>query len=127
MSMNAQAGECTRNLLVADIVVRTGIDEAMIERLVRTFYGRARRDPLIGPVFESAVKNWENHMARLWWLVALSQVGPSCDFSLPGRTAAAGGGQRRGPHPLATKAAAPPPGPSHCPRDPLWPAPGTTQ
>ena len=39
----------SRDLIVADIVARTGIDEAMIERLVRTFYGRARLDPLIGP------------------------------------------------------------------------------
>ena len=41
-----------RDLIVADIVARTGIDEAMIERLVRTFYGRARRDPLLGHVLE---------------------------------------------------------------------------
>ena len=34
-----------RDLIVADIVSRTGIDDAMIDRLVRTFYGRARRDP----------------------------------------------------------------------------------
>jgi hemoglobin len=42
-----------------------GIDEALIEKLVRTFYGRVRRDPLIGPVFESRVEDWEAHMARL--------------------------------------------------------------
>jgi hypothetical protein len=39
----------SRDLIVADIVARTGIDEPMIERLVRTFCGRARLDPLIGP------------------------------------------------------------------------------
>jgi hemoglobin len=44
---------------------RTGIDEAMIETLVRTFYGRVRRDPLIGPVFETKVEDWETHMQRL--------------------------------------------------------------
>ena len=31
------------------------IDEASIEAQVRAFYGRARRDPAIGPVFEAAV------------------------------------------------------------------------
>lgn len=57
--------ESQRNLIVADIVARTGIDEAMIERLVRTFYGRARRDPLIGPIFERTVEDWEQHLTRI--------------------------------------------------------------
>jgi hypothetical protein len=37
--------------------VVVGIDEAMIERLIRAFYGRARLDPLIGPIFESKVRD----------------------------------------------------------------------
>ena len=64
----------SRDLIVADIVFRTGIDEAMIERVVRAFYGRARRDPLIGPVFESRVHDWEAHIGRMcafWSSVAL--------------------------------------------------------
>src|SRR5215831_7789477 len=63
-----------RDLIVADIVARTGIDEAMIERLVRTFYGRARRDPLLGPIFDSTVQDWERHITRIcafWSSVAL--------------------------------------------------------
>jgi hemoglobin len=63
-----------RNLVAADIVERTGIDEAMIERLVRAFYDRARRDPLIGPVFEAKVHDWDGHLARMcafWSSVAL--------------------------------------------------------
>src|SRR5262245_32105423 len=55
----------SREAIVAEIVSRTGIDEAMIERLVREFYGRARRDPLIGPVFETHVEDWEVHIARI--------------------------------------------------------------
>jgi hemoglobin len=46
----------------------------MIERLVRAFYERGRRDPLIGPVFEARVHDWEDHIARLcafWSSVAL--------------------------------------------------------
>ena len=35
-----------RAAMTADIVARTGIDEAMIARLVRTFYGKVRSDAL---------------------------------------------------------------------------------
>ena len=59
MSGNTHAALSSRDLVVADIVARTGIDEPMIERLVRTFYGRARLDPLIGPIFENKVDNWD--------------------------------------------------------------------
>jgi hemoglobin len=63
-----------RDLIVEDIVARTGIDEPMIERLVRGFYERARLDPLLGPVFESKVHDWEAHLRRMcefWSSVAL--------------------------------------------------------
>jgi hemoglobin len=69
-SENQQA----RDRMVADIVERTGIDDAMIERLVHTFYAKARKDPLIGPVFESKVERWDDHLARMcafWSSVAL--------------------------------------------------------
>jgi hemoglobin len=74
MSSSAEDGEARRNLLIAEIVGRTGIDEAMIERLVRNFYERAQRDPLIGPVFARHVADWDDHNARLtdfWSSVAL--------------------------------------------------------
>ncbi|HUC51332.1 MAG TPA: group III truncated hemoglobin [Xanthobacteraceae bacterium] len=74
MSANAEEGEGRRNLLIADIVERTGIDEAMIDRLVRSFYARAQRDPLIGPIFMRHVDDWEDHYARLrdfWSSIAL--------------------------------------------------------
>ena len=72
--MDAETSRPSRNQLIEDIVARTGIDEPMIEKLVRTFYGRVRRDPLIGPVFESKVSDWEGHIGRLclfWSSVAL--------------------------------------------------------
>jgi hemoglobin len=56
------------------IVDQTGIDEAMIERLVRTFYGRVLLDSRIGPIFAARVKDWESHIARLcdfWSSIAL--------------------------------------------------------
>lgn len=63
-----------RNLIVADIVERTGIDDDMINRLVRAFYARARLDPLLGPIFDHNVSDWEAHFARMrgfWSSVAL--------------------------------------------------------
>ncbi|HEY4134561.1 MAG TPA: group III truncated hemoglobin [Alphaproteobacteria bacterium] len=74
MSAGSPPNVRSREEVVADIVARTGIDEAMIERLVRTFYGRARLDPLIGPVFEAQVKDWDHHIAQIcafWSSVAL--------------------------------------------------------
>lgn len=52
----------------------TAIDETMIERLVHSFYGAARRDKLIGPIFEAKVSDWDHHLARMcafWSSVAL--------------------------------------------------------
>ena len=63
--MDPRSGTPSRDLIVEDIVARTGIDEAMIDWLVRTFYARARLDPLIGPVFESRVQDWESHFGRM--------------------------------------------------------------
>ena len=57
----------------AEIVARTGIDEALIERLVHRFYEKARADALLGPVFDSKVGNWDHHLAqmcRFWSSVA---------------------------------------------------------
>jgi hemoglobin len=75
MSIDSQAGAARRNLIVADIVERTGIDFAMIECLVRAFYGRARHDPLIGPIFDQKVVDWDTHIARMcdfWSSVVLT-------------------------------------------------------
>lgn len=52
----------------------TGIDEAMIDRLVRAFYGKVRLDPMLGPVFEARVDDWEHHfelLGRFWSSVTL--------------------------------------------------------
>jgi hemoglobin len=74
MSVASQPDAPNRDLLVEQIVASTGIDEAMIDRLVRSFYAKARQDSLIGPVFESKVHNWEAHFTRMcafWSSVAL--------------------------------------------------------
>lgn len=64
----------TRNLLALDVASRTGISEALIARLVETFYGRVRQDDLLGPIF-ARVRDWDDHLARLrdfWSSVVLS-------------------------------------------------------
>jgi hemoglobin len=63
-----------RLLITAEIAERTRIDEPMIERLVRTFYGAVRTDALIGPVFAERIADWEPHLQRMcefWSSVAL--------------------------------------------------------
>ena len=66
-----------RNELVADMMARTGIDAALIERLVHAFYAKVRGDELLGPVFNERVANWDAHLARMclfWSSVALGSA-----------------------------------------------------
>ena len=63
-----------RGEIVDAIAAHTGIDDAMIERLVRGFYRRVRDDPLLGPIFAARVEDWEAHLAKMcdfWSSVAL--------------------------------------------------------
>ncbi|HVJ43412.1 MAG TPA: group III truncated hemoglobin [Dongiaceae bacterium] len=63
-----------RNAIVAALRAETGIDEAMIEHLVRSFYAEVRADPLLGPVFAARIRDWEPHLQRMmvfWSSVAL--------------------------------------------------------
>jgi hemoglobin len=67
-------GEARRAAVVSDIVDRTGIDEAMISRLVQRFYEAIRSDPMLGPVFETQIADWGPHLERMcafWSSVAL--------------------------------------------------------
>jgi hemoglobin len=47
--------------------------EEQIARLVDLFYRRVHLDPLIGPIFEKFVRDWDQHMAamRNFWCTAL--------------------------------------------------------
>ena len=49
------AGPARRERLTADSMERTGIDEAMIVRLVHGFYAKVRADSVLGPVFETTM------------------------------------------------------------------------
>lgn len=43
-----------------------GIDETVIETLVRRFYGKVRRDPELGPIFAAAITDWEAHLQKMF-------------------------------------------------------------
>ena len=63
-----------RDHKIAALKARTGIDEPMIEQVVRSFYARIRADALLGPVFEDRILEWEPHLQRMfafWSSVAL--------------------------------------------------------
>jgi hemoglobin len=47
------------------MTVSESINEPAITNLVARFYGKARRDPMIGPLFEDAVDDWDEHLAKL--------------------------------------------------------------
>lgn len=74
MSYQFEGGPDRRAAMTRAIMAETGIDEEMIAALVRTFYARVRRDPLIGPIFEERVEDWDAHIEKLcafWSSVAL--------------------------------------------------------
>lgn len=39
--------------------------ENEISQLVRSFYAKARKDPLLGPIFETHVTDWETHFVQM--------------------------------------------------------------
>ena len=41
------------------------ISETAIAAMVARFYGKARQDPIIGPLFNAAVADWDEHLAKL--------------------------------------------------------------
>ncbi len=53
------------------------IDPASIEKLVATFYGRAREDEVIGPIFADAVHDWDHHIAQIaaFWSSVILKTG----------------------------------------------------
>lgn len=54
-----------RARIVQGIVDETGVNEEMIVNLVHTFYGKVRTDPLIGPIFERVIEDWDPHLAKM--------------------------------------------------------------
>jgi hemoglobin len=65
--MNVYRGSRTerRAQIIKTIVTETGIDETLIEQLVRGFYLRVREDTLLGPIFDARIAEWEPHLQRM--------------------------------------------------------------
>ena len=42
-----------------------GVDEAMIETVVRAFYGKIRADEVLGPIFSAVIADWEPHLLKM--------------------------------------------------------------
>ncbi|WP_395696929.1 group III truncated hemoglobin [Methylocella sp.] len=59
--------------------------EAAIRKLVADFYGEARKDDLLGPVFEAAVEDWDGHLAKIadFWSRALLRTQRYNGFPFP--------------------------------------------
>jgi hemoglobin len=77
MDHEFRSAEERRAAIVALTQKETGIDEPMIESLVRAFYARVRLDPLLAPIFESRVSDWEPHLGNMFafWSSATLQTG----------------------------------------------------
>ena len=41
------------------------LDDALLRRIVESFYGRARRDSLLAPIFDERVADWPAHFATM--------------------------------------------------------------
>lgn len=54
-----------RARIVEAVVKTTGVDEDMIRTLVHAFYGKVRRDPVLGPIFAAAIEDWDAHLEKL--------------------------------------------------------------
>ena len=77
MDHEFRSAEERRAAIVALTRKETGIDEAMIETLIRGFYARVRKDPLLAPVFESRISDWEPHLDNMFafWSSLTLQTG----------------------------------------------------
>ena len=74
MNDEASLAQARRAAITSQIQTETGIDEAMIERLVRSFYAAVRDDAILGPIFAENIEDWEPHLQKIvdfWSSVAL--------------------------------------------------------
>ena len=53
------------------------VDESLIMKLLRAFYAKVRVDPLIGPVFNARIQDWEHHLVRIgdFWSAVMLRTG----------------------------------------------------
>ena len=57
--------------------VNAGVSEEMIRTQVHAFYGRVREDAVLGPIFNTAVEDWDEHLDKLcaFWSSVLLMTG----------------------------------------------------
>ena len=65
MNIYRGSGKERRARIIKTIEAETGIDETLIEQLVRGFYLRVREDALLGPIFDARIAEWEPHLQRM--------------------------------------------------------------
>ena len=66
MDHEFHSAEERRAAIVALTQKETGIDEVMIQTLIRGFYLRVRQDALLAPIFESQISDWEPHLDNMF-------------------------------------------------------------
>ena len=62
---------------VADSGVAGTVNEAEIRRLVDAFYGRVRKDAVLGPIFTQHVADWSTHLPKMYdfWSTVVLRTG----------------------------------------------------
>lgn len=73
----AQPASRPLEFLAMDIASTAPVTEESIHRLVHTFYGRVRKDDLIGPIFNGQIEDWDDHLAKLcdFWSSMILRTG----------------------------------------------------
>ncbi len=66
--------------------------EAEISAMVHAFYAKVRLDPMLGPVFNAHVDNWDSHLAKLvdFWSSVLRGTGRFSGAPMPKHAALPG-------------------------------------
>ena len=77
MDHEFRSAEERGDAIVAPRQKETGIDEKMIETLIRGFYARVRKDSLLAPIFDSKISEWEPHLENMFafWSSLALQTG----------------------------------------------------
>ncbi len=73
-----------------------GVTEPMIAELVHAFYAQARADDLVGPIFEAAIADWDEHLAKLcdFWSSVTLMTGRFKGAPMPAHARLPGLGER---------------------------------
>jgi hemoglobin len=66
MDLELRSAQERRAAIVALTQKETGIDEALIETLVRAFYARVQKDEVLAPVFASRISDWDLHLDKMF-------------------------------------------------------------